>query len=130
VGASPGLDSRKQKKETKMAEEMVNEPIGADVTQDDKLWALLSWLFWPIAIIVLLLEDKKQRPFIKYHAVQSLVLGVIAGVVSGVLSFVIIGCVVGLVWVVYVIYLAIKAYQGEWVEIPFITEFCKGQSWI
>ena len=114
-----------------MAEEMAGAPMGTEeVTQDDKLWALLSWLFWPIAIIVLLLEDKKERAFIKYHAVQSLVLGVIAGVVSGVLSFIIIGCVVGLAWFVYVIYLAIQSYGGQWVTIPFITDFCKNQGWI
>ncbi len=111
-----------------MAEEMMRAP--AEVTDDDKLWALLSWLFWPIAIVVLLLEDKKQRPFIRYHAIQSLALAVVGWVISFILSFVVIGCVVGVVWLVYVIYLAIKAYQGEWVTIPFITDFCKKQGWI
>jgi uncharacterized membrane protein len=114
-----------------MSEEVFDVPEAAEeVTDDDKLWALLSWLFWPIAIIVLLMEDKKQRPFIKYHAVQSLVLGVIAGVLTGVLSFVIVGCFVGFAWLVYVIYLAIKAYQGAWVTIPLLTDFCKNQGWI
>ena len=113
-----------------MAEEMVGTPMGGEVTDDDKLWALLSWLFWPIAIIVLFLEDKKQRPFIKHHAVQSLVLGLIAGVVSGVLSFIIIGCLVAIAWIIYLIYIAIQAYQGKWVEIPFVTDFCKNQGWI
>ena len=114
-----------------MAEEMVNEPVGGgDVTQDDKLWALLSWLFWPIAIIVLLLEDKKQRPFIKYHAVQSLVLAVIGGLASGLLSVVVIGCFIGIAWFFYMIYLAVQSYQGEWVEIPFVTDFCKNQGWV
>jgi len=113
------------------AEEVFDVPEAAEqVTDDDKLWALLSWLFWPIAIIVLLMEDKKQRPFIKYHAVQSLVLGVIAGILTGVLSFIIVGCFVGFAWLVYVIYLAIKAYQGEWVTVPFLTDFCKNQGWI
>ncbi|RLC66539.1 MAG: hypothetical protein DRI48_04455 [Chloroflexi bacterium] len=101
-----------------------------EVTDDDKLWALLSWLFWPLAIVVLLLEDKKQRPFIKYHAVQSIVLGVVAGVLSAVLSFVIVGCIISVVWLIYVIYLAVQSYQGQWVEIPFVTDFCKNQGWI
>ncbi|MFL7791122.1 MAG: hypothetical protein AB8I69_03200, partial [Anaerolineae bacterium] len=64
-----------------MAEEEMVVTEG-DITQDDKLWALLSWLFWPIAIIVLLLEDKKTRPFIKTNAVQSLVLGGVAWATS------------------------------------------------
>ena len=114
-----------------MAEENVAPMEGvAEITDDDKLWALLSWLFWPIAIVVLLLEDKKQRPFIKYNAVQSIAVGVVGGVLSAVLSFVVVGCFVGVAWVIYAIYLAIKAYQGEWVAIPFITDFCKNQGWI
>jgi uncharacterized membrane protein len=114
-----------------MAEEMVSTPVDSEEpTQDDKLWSLLSWIFWPIAIIVLLLEDKKQRPFIKYHAVQSLLLGVVGWVISGLLSTVFIGCFVGLALVVYTIYLGIQSYQGQWVVVPFVTDFCKNQGWI
>jgi len=109
---------------------MVNEPVGGEeITQDDKLWALLSWLFWPIAVIVLLI-DKKERPFIKYHAVQALALGVVGYLISALLSAVVVGCFVGFAVLIYTIYLAIQAYQGEWVTIPFITDFCKNQGWI
>jgi uncharacterized membrane protein len=114
-----------------MAEEMAGAPVGSEeITDDDKLWALLSWLFWPIAIIVLLLEDKKQRAFIKYHAIQALAVGVVGYVISGVLSVVGIGCVLWVVVLIYQIYLAVKAYQGEWVTIPAVTDFCKNQGWI
>ncbi len=114
-----------------MAEEMAGTPLqGGEITDDDKLWALLSWLFWPIAIIVLLLEDKKQRPFIKYHAIQALALGVVGYVISGVLSVIGIGCILWIVVLIYQIYLAIKSYQGEWVTVPVITDFCKNQGWI
>jgi uncharacterized membrane protein len=110
---------------------MVGAPMGGEeVTDDDKLWALLSWLFWPIAVIVLLLEDKKQRPFIKYHAVQALAVGVIGYVISGVLSVFVVGCFLWLAVLIYQIYLAVKSYQGEWVTVPVITDFCKNQGWI
>ncbi len=101
-----------------------------EVTQDDKLWALLSWLIWIIALIALLMEDKKSRPFIRYNAVQSLALAVVGWVLSLVLSFVVVGCIVGVAWLVYVIVLAIQSYQGKWVTIPFLTDFCKKQGWI
>jgi uncharacterized membrane protein len=101
-----------------------------EVTQDDKLWALLSWLIWIVALIALLMEDKKSRPFIRYNAVQSLALTVVGWVLSAVLSFIIIGCVIGVAWLVYVIILAIQSYQGKWVTIPFLTDFCKKQGWI
>ncbi|MGQ9467394.1 MAG: DUF4870 domain-containing protein [Anaerolineae bacterium] len=101
-----------------------------EVTQDDKLWALLSWLIWIIALIALLMEDKRSRPFIRYNAVQSLALMVVGWVLSLVLSFIFIGCVIGIAWLVYVIILAIQSYQGKWVTIPFLTDFCKKQGWI
>lgn len=101
-----------------------------EVNQDDKLWALLSWLIWVVALIALLMEDKKSRPFIRYNAVQSLALAVVGWVLSLVLSFVFVGCVVGVAWLVYVIILAIQSYQGKWVTIPFLTNFCKNQGWI
>ncbi|HOU16092.1 MAG TPA: DUF4870 domain-containing protein [Anaerolineae bacterium] len=105
--------------------------VSMDVTDDDKLWALLSWILAPLVpIIVLLLEDKKTRPFIKYNAIQALVVSVVGYVVSSVLSFIIVGCFVGVAVLVYVIVLAIQAYQGKWVTVPVVTDFCKGQGWI
>lgn len=105
-------------------EEVTEAPTGAEeVTQDDKLWALLSYIFSPlIGIIVLLLEDKKDRPFIKYNAVVSIILGVLSVLLSW-------ACIGILVWF-YAIYLGIKSYQGEWVQVPFISDFVKNQGWV
>ncbi len=102
-----------------------------DLTDDDKLWALLSWIFSPIVpIIVLLLEDKKQRKFIKYNAIQALVVSVVGYVISAVLSAVIVGCFTGVALLIYIIYLAVQSYQGKWVTIPVVTDFCVQQGWI
>jgi len=95
---------------------------GSEITQDDKLWALLSYLFCPlIGIVVLLIEDKKNRPFLKYNAWVSIVLGVLVIVLSW-------ACVGLLVWV-YAIYLGIKSYKGEWVEVPVVSDFVRKQGW-
>ena len=108
---------------------MVNPQV--DITDDDKLWALLSWILAPIVpIIVLLLEDKKARPFIKYNAIQALVVSVVGYVISSILSVVLVGCFTALALFVYVIYLAIQSYQGNWVTVPVVTDFCKNQGWI
>jgi uncharacterized membrane protein len=49
----------------------------SEVTSDDKLWAALAYVFSPLVpIIIMLLEDKKNRPFIKAHNMQALVWGV------------------------------------------------------
>jgi uncharacterized membrane protein len=97
------------------------------VSDDDRLWAALSWIpispFWPIvAIILLLIEDKRDRPFIKYHAVLSLLTGVVGIVLS-------VFCV-GIIIILAMFYFAIKAYQGEEVRIPVLTDFAKNQGWV
>ena len=108
---------------------MAEEKYG-EVTQEDKLWALLSWLIWVVALIALLMEDKKSRPFIRYNAVQALALTVVGFVLSSVLSFILAGFVLAVALAIYIIILAIQSYQGNWVTIPFLTDFCKRQGWI
>ncbi|HID64355.1 MAG TPA: hypothetical protein EYP49_16685 [Anaerolineae bacterium] len=105
-----------------MAEEMGAMPAG-EVTDDDKLWALLSYIFCPlIGIIALLIEDKKNRPFIKYNAWVSIILGII--------YFILIwACGIGILVWFYALYLGIKSYGGEWVEVPVISDFVRNQGW-
>ena len=98
----------------------------SEVTSDDKLWGLLCYIINLVfPIIVLVSEDKKNRPFLRYHAVQALALYVVY-IVLGTITF---GCA-AVVLLVYTIYLAIKAYQGEYVKVPVITDFCTKQGWI
>lgn len=109
-------------------------PEMGNVTDDDKLWALLSLAIPLVALIALLMEDKKNRPFIKHAAVQSLVVAVAAVAGSLVLGLIpVINCFAFLaflgVWV-YMIYLGFQAYGGTWVQIPWVTDFAKGQGWL
>lgn len=109
-----------------MTEEMDDLGKTPEITDDDKLWSLLSYIIPLIAIIMLVMEEKKNRPFIKHNAINSLMLAVIT-VVLGIIPFV--QCVSPLVWF-YGIYLGIQAYQGNWPEVPGLTNFAKGQGWI
>ena len=62
---------------------MSQAPMSADITSDDKLWVLLTYIFTPIVpIIILLIPDKKDRPFIKAHNAPALAWGVVRYVVS------------------------------------------------
>lgn len=105
-----------------------------DVTDDDKLWGALSWVPYVgwIAALLILFTDKKLRPFMKHNAVVSLAFAVVAGVLSAIGSalFVVPGCLVAVAWLAYAIYLAVQTYQGNWVTVPVINDFCKGQGWI
>ncbi len=109
---------------------MENQPT-TEVTSDDKLWSLLAYIITPIVpIIILLMEDKKNRPFIKAHNVQALVLGVVLWIINGVLTPVFgLGCITSIITLVIVIYYGIQAYNGKYVEIPVITNFVKQQGW-
>ena len=109
---------------------MSQEPM-MEATSDDKLWALLAYVLSPIVpIIILLMEDKKNRPFIRAHNVQALVLGVVLWAINSILVPLLgLGCLTSIVTLVIVIYFGIQAYNGKLVEIPVITNFVKQQGW-
>ena len=95
----------------------------SDITQDDKLWAMLSYLLPIIAIVVLFMEDKKARPYVKFSAVQSLV----AAVAVSIIATVTLGCggILGFAF----LWWAYQAYQGQDIRIPLITDFVRNQGW-
>jgi uncharacterized protein len=108
---------------------MSNEPM-MEATSDDKLWALLTYILTPIVpIIIMLMEDKKNRPFIRAHNAQALVVGIVNLVIGLLLSWtVILACLPLIIWIVC-IYWGIQAYNGKLVEIPVITNWVKSQGW-
>jgi uncharacterized membrane protein len=109
---------------------MTEQPVTPNITQDDKLWALLSYLLSPIVpLIALLMEEKKARPYIKFHAVQGLILGLIMDILYLVLGWVFVGLCLGLAVFVYMIVIGIKAYQGETMVVPVITDWIKKNNW-
>jgi uncharacterized membrane protein len=125
-----------------MAQEMGPAP-GGELTDQDKLMAALSYPIPFVAIIILLVEDMRNRPFQKFHAVQALAANIALWVIVLILSCVL-GTVVGLVtlgigsicglvplllWFITV-YWAYLAYQGQYFDIPVITGFIKGQGWV
>jgi uncharacterized membrane protein len=110
----------------------MNTPFTSpESTSDDRLWALLSYLLTPlIPIVILLMEDKKNRPFIKAHSMQALALGVVLVVINTIGAFIpIVGCIFPIATLVLVIFYGVKAYRGEYIEIPVISNFVKSQGW-
>ena len=99
-----------------------------EATSDDKLWAALAYVFSPLVpIILLLLEDKKDRPFIRAHNIQALIMGVIMMFGIPIIAVFTLGCG-SLIWLI-MLYWAYKAYQGELINIPVITDLVKNQGW-
>jgi uncharacterized protein len=102
----------------------------SEVTSDDRLWGALSY-FALIAIIMLLMEEKKNRPFIKFHAVQALALSVVIAIATFLVGLIpVVGwCVAPFLWLV-LLWPAIGAFGGKYTEIPVITNFIKNQGWV
>ena len=105
-------------------------PTVPEVSSDDRLWVLLCFIFTPLVpLITLFLADKKDKPFIKYHNVPALILGVVVAIVAGILALIpVVGCLTPLLWIICIIF-GIKAYKGVNTDIPVITKFSQDQHW-
>jgi len=108
---------------------MNDQPLSSEVSSDDRLWTLLAYIFSPLVpIILLLIEDKKNRPFIRAHNAQALVMGIVNFILAVVVAWFTFGCLNLIIWILMV-YWGIKAYQGNYVKIPVVTDLCKNQGW-
>jgi uncharacterized membrane protein len=119
-----------------MAEEKATT---TEITENDKLMAAISYPIPLLAIIILLVEDMKSRPFQKFHAVQSLAANIalwaiiiILACILGLVTFFIAGCgafLPLLLWFI-TLYWAYLSYQGQYFDIPVVTDFIKNQGWV
>ena len=91
--------------------------------EQDRLWAALSYVVG-IPALVILLSDMRERPFLRYHAIQALVGGFAVALLAVILSFVTLGlgaiCAIPALFAI-LLYWAYQAYQGKWVRIPLVT---------
>ncbi|HSF81020.1 MAG TPA: DUF4870 domain-containing protein [Anaerolineales bacterium] len=109
---------------------MSEELSSPDITSDDRLWSALGYPIPLIAIIVLLMEEKKNRPFIKFHAVQALALNVGLYILMVVLGITVVGAICApFIWLI-TLWPAYDSYRGNYTELPVITNFVKNQGWV
>ncbi|MBP6469193.1 MAG: hypothetical protein KBE23_05525 [Chloroflexi bacterium] len=121
----PEMDPMPEKEEPPM----FNDLGGMDMSDDDKLWALLAYVLAPLVpVIILLMEDKKKRPFIRAHNGQALAWGLINMVAGTLLSTFLCGIPSLAIWLIGC-YWGWQAYQGQMVTIPVVTDFVKKQGW-
>jgi len=114
----------------------------AQVTNDDKLWGMLSHLgafvgfFIPLghilAPLIIYLVKKDSSPYVSNHAKESLNFQIsitIYGIVAAILAFIIIGIVLALALVIfeiiYIIIAGMRANKGEMYKYPLTLRFIK-----
>jgi uncharacterized membrane protein len=94
--------------------------------------AAISYPIGLLAIVILLVEDMKARPFQKFHAVQALAVNLVLAAILIIAS--IVTCGVGTLLIPFafipLLYWAYKAYQGEYFEVPVVTDFIRNQGWV
>jgi uncharacterized membrane protein len=103
-----------------------------EITENDKLMAALSYPIPIVAIVILVSETNKARPFQRYHAVQALAFWVVLAVIGIVLSVVTLGfgtLCLPILWLVS-LWPAYEAYQGKYMKMPVITDFIRNQRWV
>ena len=118
------------------------EPVPETVTEEEKQWGMLAHLLGLagylvglgqyIAPLVVYFLYKDKSKFVAFHALQSLFfqLAVLVALsISGMLCFVLIGFillpVVGLGALIYVIFAALKTYNGELFEYWLVGQWAR-----
>ncbi|MHB1342579.1 MAG: hypothetical protein ACYC77_04475 [Coriobacteriia bacterium] len=104
-------------------------PVGGTsgpASDNSKIFAALGWVIWPVALAAILMDPYKNEPWTKSHAVQALALNLAIYVLSGVTMPIFgLGGLVALGGFIYTVVLALKAWNGESVEVPMIYGFVK-----
>lgn len=124
-----------------------NEPAAAPPSENEKLLAGLSYLSQILVpavlpVILLLAEETKRSTFLRHHAVHSLALLVatiiyeLAALLVYVVISLVVPCLVCMAWILFLVpvgvlvYYGVKAFLGNYVDIPYLTKFLVGNSWV
>lgn len=95
-------------------------PAGA-LDSNTKLIALLGWIFAPLGVIAIFMDQYKDNVWLRQHVIQA------AGVwlLGALLSSVTFG-IASLAALIYQIVMALKANSGDSVEVPLVYGVVKG----
>lgn len=116
---------------------------GGAVGPNDRLLAAVGYPVWIVALIVLLMDGPKDRPFTRFHAIQALGYNV-AAIVFVFIVFMLSICVGQVAWILgcitwmlvvvpflVALYFAYLVYtRAEYFTIPVITDLLEQQGWI
>ena len=96
------------------------------VTSQDRIWGSLAYILSPLVpIIILMVRDLRVRPYIREHALQGLITGLIFIFITTATAYL---CL-GLIWLI-MLYWAWRAYQVQPVNIPLITPLIRRRGWV
>jgi uncharacterized membrane protein len=98
------------------------------ITKDDKFWAAIAYLFPVLGpVLIFLMEEKRSRIFIREHNAQALISGIILSLIFPLLIIATLG--IGSLAYLVMVYWAYKAYKGESIDIPWVTNWVQKKGW-
>jgi uncharacterized membrane protein len=101
---------------------------GGGPSSNAKMIALLGWIFAPLGIIAIFLDDFKGDMFVRSHVIQAAAVAIALWIIGAVLTAVTFGIAGLFWWVVQIgvqVYFAIQAYNGKSVEVPVVYGLVK-----
>ena len=117
--------------------------------EDDRMLSGLAYPLWPFICPIILLGEKKKEPFVHFHAIQALAVGVLSlagAIVISIVTFLLlwllpssfvtfsgfVGLTVFLVvtfafffWFAVIIYIAWQASSGNFLRLPFLGQWAE-----
>jgi uncharacterized membrane protein len=108
-----------------MADQAPTAPAGVPAvgaTDDEKMKGAIAYvLTWLTGIIILLMAGDSK--FLKFHAWQSIIFGLILTIVTMILAMFCIGFLVWIIGWIYMLYGAYLVYSGKPFRMPVIADF-------
>jgi uncharacterized membrane protein len=104
-------------------------PPAGGPSSNARLIALLGWLFAPLGIIAIFLDDYKNDMWVRSHVIQAAAVAIALWVVGMIVTTVTFGIGGLFWWIVQLgvqIYFGIQAYNGKTVEVPVVYGLVKG----
>ncbi len=117
-----------------------SQPAASGGGLTDNVAGLLAYLFWPVAVVFLLIEPYNKNKFIRFHCFQCLFLIgawfvlwfaiiIIAmvpyiGWIISLLGWLVVGLGGMVVWIL----LMVKAFQNQMWKLPFIGDMAEKQA--
>jgi uncharacterized Tic20 family protein len=91
---------------------------GGETTEEERIWAVaahcLNFVVPVLGALVIYFIQKDKSRFVAYHALQATAFQIAAWLLAG------ITCGIGLVVGLLAIWIAVKAYKGEWEGYPLL----------
>jgi len=119
------------------APEFSPAPAPPPVDWNDRWIGALAYLTFLPALVFLVLRQFKQRKFVRFHALQSLLfwgavvvfvlLGLLASMFGWLFMWLLSGTLIGLALFFTWLLLSIKALQGEWFGLPWLGTLAQGR---